>query len=87
MFTDVDERHLLALSNGVLIHSADRQDPHADATVLVERTALNELFAGLTPLPGLLQAGRLRVEGDGAKLGELLGLLDTPDPSFAIVTP
>ncbi|MGH2853196.1 MAG: alkyl/aryl-sulfatase [Solirubrobacteraceae bacterium] len=87
VFTDVGERHLLRLSNGVLIHSADRQDPRADATVLVERSALNELFAGLTPMPELLGAGRLRVEGDGAKLGELLGLLDAPDPAFAIVTP
>ncbi|MFI5003909.1 MAG: alkyl/aryl-sulfatase [Solirubrobacterales bacterium] len=87
VFTDVGERHLLTLSNGVLIHTADREDPDADATVLVERSALNELFAGTTPMPELLQAGRLRVEGDGAKLGELLGLLDAPDPAFAIVTP
>lgn len=87
VFTDLGERHLLQLSNGVLIHTADREDPDADATVLVERSALNELFAGTTPMPELLQAGRLRVEGDGAKLGELLGLLDAPDPAFAIVTP
>jgi hypothetical protein len=33
------------------------------------------------------ESGRLRVEGDGAKLGELLALLDEPDPGFAIVTP
>jgi alkyl sulfatase BDS1-like metallo-beta-lactamase superfamily hydrolase len=87
VFTDTDEHHILMLSNGVLIHSADRQDPQADATVVVERTALNELFAGITPMAELLGAGRLRVEGDAAKLGELLGLLDEPDPSFAIVTP
>jgi alkyl sulfatase BDS1-like metallo-beta-lactamase superfamily hydrolase len=87
VFTDTDERHLLRLSNGVLVHTADRQDSQADATVVVERAALNELFAGITPVAELLGAGRLRVEGDGAKLGELLGLLDEPDPSFAIVTP
>ncbi len=50
IFTDTDERHVLMLSNGVLIHSANRQDPQADATVLVERAALNELFAGITPM-------------------------------------
>jgi alkyl sulfatase BDS1-like metallo-beta-lactamase superfamily hydrolase len=27
------------------------------------------------------------VEGDGARLGVVLGLLDEPDPGFAIVTP
>jgi alkyl sulfatase BDS1-like metallo-beta-lactamase superfamily hydrolase len=87
VFTDTEEHHVLTLSNGVLIHSANRQNPVADATVLVERSALDELFAGITPMPELLQAGRLRVEGDPTKLGELLGLLDQPDPSFAIVTP
>jgi alkyl sulfatase BDS1-like metallo-beta-lactamase superfamily hydrolase len=87
IFTDTDEHHVVMLSNGALIHSANRQDPQADATVLVERAALNELFAGLTPVEELLGAGRLRVEGDAAKLGELLGLLEEPDPSFAIVTP
>ncbi len=87
VFTDTGERHLLRLSNGVLIHSNDRQDPRADATVVVERAALNELFAGITPVTELLGAGRLRVEGDAGKLGELLALLDEPDPMFAIVTP
>ncbi len=87
VFTDLDERHMLRLSNGVLIHSPDRHDPDADATVVVERSALDELFAGITPIAELLASGRLRVEGDAAKLGELLGLLDEPDPAFAIVTP
>ena len=34
-----------------------------------------------------LAAGRIAIEGDGAELGELLGLLDQPDRGFAIVTP
>jgi alkyl sulfatase BDS1-like metallo-beta-lactamase superfamily hydrolase len=87
VFTDTGERHLLTLSNGVLIPSTDRHDADADATVVVERAALNELFAGLTPIAELLETERLRVEGDAAKLGQLIGLLDEPDPSFAIVTP
>jgi alkyl sulfatase BDS1-like metallo-beta-lactamase superfamily hydrolase len=87
VFTDTGEHYLLRLSNGVLSQSPERQDPQANATVVVERAALDELFAGITPVAELLGAGRLRVEGDAAKLGELLGLLDEPDPSFAIVTP
>jgi alkyl sulfatase BDS1-like metallo-beta-lactamase superfamily hydrolase len=87
VFTDIGERHVLMLSNGVLIHSANREHADADATVVVERAALNELFAGVTPMAELLQAGRLRIEGDPVKLGELLGLLEEPDPAFAIVTP
>ncbi|HEU4392696.1 MAG TPA: alkyl sulfatase dimerization domain-containing protein [Solirubrobacterales bacterium] len=85
--TDPDEQHLLELENGVLNHRADRHDPAADATLVIERQALNEMLGKTADLAELAQSGRLRIEGDGAKLGELLGLLDEPDPGFAIVTP
>ena len=85
--TDPDERHLLELENGVLNHRADRHHPEAQATLIIERRALNEMLGGEAELAELAQSGRLRVEGDGEKLGELLGLLDDPDPGFAIVTP
>jgi alkyl sulfatase BDS1-like metallo-beta-lactamase superfamily hydrolase len=32
-------------------------------------------------------SGAIAIQGDGAKLGELFGLLDDGDSSFAIVTP
>jgi alkyl sulfatase BDS1-like metallo-beta-lactamase superfamily hydrolase len=47
----------------------------------------NEVVAGSATPEELMASGRLAVEGDQAKLGELLGLLDPPDPGFAIVTP
>ena len=53
----------------------------------VERAAFNEIVAGSASIPEMLAAGRLTVEGDQAKVGELLDLLDPPDPNFAIVTP
>jgi alkyl sulfatase BDS1-like metallo-beta-lactamase superfamily hydrolase len=84
--TDPDESHLLELENGVLRHRAGA-DPEAEATLIVERRALNEMLLGSADLAELAGSGRLRVEGDGVKLGELLGLLDEPDPGFAIVTP
>ncbi len=59
----------------------------AEATLTIERQALNEMLGKEADLAELATSGRLRVEGDGAKLGELLGLLDEPDPGFAIVTP
>jgi len=52
----------------------------------VEREALNLLLLRTADIGELAESGRLRLEGDGAKLGELLGLLDEPDPGFAIVT-
>ena len=53
----------------------------------VPRSALNDVIAGAATVDELVASGRLTVEGDQAKLGELLGLLDPPDPDFAIVTP
>jgi alkyl sulfatase BDS1-like metallo-beta-lactamase superfamily hydrolase len=85
--TDPDERHLLRLENGVLNHRADRDDPEADATLTIERRALNEMLGKEADLAELAESGRLRVEGDGMKLAELLGLLEEPDPGFPIVTP
>jgi linear primary-alkylsulfatase len=87
MVTDPDERHLLELENGVLHHRADRHDPGADGTLVVERRALNEMLAKTANLAELAESGRLRVEGDGTKLGELLELLEEPDSRFPIVTP
>jgi len=85
--TDPDERHLLRLENAVLNHRPDRHDPEADATLTIERRGLNEMLGKEADLAELAESGRLRVDGDGMKLAELLGLLEDPDPGFPIVTP
>jgi alkyl sulfatase BDS1-like metallo-beta-lactamase superfamily hydrolase len=84
---DVSEIHHLTLANGVLTHRRRREAPSADATLTVERAALNDLLLGVGSLEDLIAAGRLKIDGDQTALGRLLGLLDPPDPSFAIVTP
>jgi alkyl sulfatase BDS1-like metallo-beta-lactamase superfamily hydrolase len=85
--SDPDERHAITVRNGVLRHRPGSHGEEADATLLVEREALNQLLLKAAEIGELAESGRLRVEGDGVKLGELLGLLDEPDPGFAIVTP
>jgi len=85
--TDPDERHLLTLEHGVLHHRPWPKDANPDATLVIERQALNEMLSGTADLPALAESGRLQVDGDGTKLGELLGLLEDPDPNFPIVTP
>jgi alkyl sulfatase BDS1-like metallo-beta-lactamase superfamily hydrolase len=85
-FTDSGDEHAMTLQHAVLTHR--RGAPaEADATLSLPRSGLNELIAGLTTIEELSSSGRLSVQGDAAKLGELLGLLDPPDPRFAIVTP
>jgi alkyl sulfatase BDS1-like metallo-beta-lactamase superfamily hydrolase len=87
VIADPDERHALTVRNGVLHHRPGSHDPEADAALLVDRDALNQLLLKTADIAALAESGRLRVEGEAEKLGELLGLLDEPDPGFAIVTP
>jgi alkyl sulfatase BDS1-like metallo-beta-lactamase superfamily hydrolase len=86
-FTDTGEEYSVTLQHGVLTHRRGTPRGEIDATVGVERSALNEVLGGAVSLEQLIASGRLGVEGDQSKLGELLGLLDPPDPGFAIVTP
>jgi alkyl sulfatase BDS1-like metallo-beta-lactamase superfamily hydrolase len=82
-----DEEHALTVRNGVLHHRSGRHEPPADAALFVDRQAFDQLLLKTAEIAALAESGRLRVEGNGEKLGELLGLLDEPDPGFAIVTP
>jgi len=84
--TDPDEEHAITVRNGVLRHRPGGHET-PDAALVVEREALNQLLLKVADVGELAESGRLRVEGDGAKLGELLSLLNEPDPGFAIVTP
>jgi alkyl sulfatase BDS1-like metallo-beta-lactamase superfamily hydrolase len=86
-YTDTGGEYAVTLQHGVLTHRRGRPGGGIDATLSVARDAVNELVAGAATVESLLAAGRLAVEGDAAKLGELLGLLDPPDPGFSIVTP
>src|SRR5260221_14590725 len=81
------EMPALTVRNGVLRHRSGRHEPSADASLQVDRKALDQLLLKTADIAELAESGRLRVEGDGEKIGELLGLLDEPDPGFAIVTP
>ncbi|HEY7255350.1 MAG TPA: alkyl sulfatase C-terminal domain-containing protein, partial [Solirubrobacterales bacterium] len=85
--TDPDEAHAITLRNGVLSHRRGKHDGIADAALVVEREALDQLLLKTAELPDLIAAGRLRVDGDAEKLGALLGLLEEPDPGFPIVMP
>lgn len=86
-FTDTGDEHNLTLEHGVLTQRRSPTAEGVDATVNIERTGLNEVLDGSATIEGLTASGRLSIEGDQTKLGELLGLLDAADPGFAIVTP
>jgi linear primary-alkylsulfatase len=83
-FTDTAED---TLQHGALTHRPGAPDKPADTIITTERSAVDEVIGRSASLEALANAGRLRIDGDQTKLGELLGLLDPPDPNFAIVTP
>lgn len=86
-FTDVREHWTVTVENGALSTVSGRVSPDAHATVTLTRVAFDALMLGEGDVGELFAGGAIAVQGDGAKLGELLGLLDDGDPAFAIVTP
>jgi alkyl sulfatase BDS1-like metallo-beta-lactamase superfamily hydrolase len=86
-FTDVREKYVLNLENSALTYMPKQQVPHADATITLTRATLDAISLGKTTFADEIAAGRIKLQGDGKKLGELMSLLDTFDGRFNIVTP
>lgn len=86
-FTDLDERWTLSVCNGALNALRGRIAGEAQATVTLTRAAFDAVLLREGDLGELFASGAIAIEGEGEKLGELFGLLDDGDPSFAIVTP
>jgi alkyl sulfatase BDS1-like metallo-beta-lactamase superfamily hydrolase len=78
-FTDLKEQKRLTLSNGVLIHSKPDDTP-ADLHLTLTKAQLLGLLA-TQKIEGI------QASGDQHALAGLLGVLDSSDPEFAIVTP
>jgi alkyl sulfatase BDS1-like metallo-beta-lactamase superfamily hydrolase len=77
---DEDQSYRMELSNGALIHYPTSASTAADVTITLSRMQLMQLL--LTA-----KTDDVRIEGDTRVLSTLIGLLDAPDPSFAVVTP
>ncbi|MEV2248963.1 alkyl sulfatase dimerization domain-containing protein [Streptomyces sp. NPDC050147] len=71
----------LTLRHGVLTYRSDaKRDPEAGVTLMMTKPQLLAMLGG----KGL---GDIEVEGDASLLTRLLGVVERPDPGFAIVTP
>jgi alkyl sulfatase BDS1-like metallo-beta-lactamase superfamily hydrolase len=80
-FTDTGATVRLTLSNGALIQTASPKTPaDPDLAVTLTKPQLLGLLTGHS-LDGIQHTG------DPGALSKLMGLLDTPDPAFPIVTP
>ena len=86
-FSDSDSDYLVTLANGVLNHAAGKRLPDADVNVeLTRRGFLGMAMAGV-PLESLIESQTIQVDGDIDALAELIGLLDSFEFWFNIVTP
>ena len=85
--TDRNEKYLISVGNGVLIHEQGVFDPKAGASVRMTRAdMLMTLFAGV-PVAVRTAAGDMTIEGDSALYDALVDLIEPVDTNFNIVTP
>ncbi len=80
-FTDLNRQVRLRLSNGVLVHAAPPPGAKpADLTITLGKAQLLRMIATQS-------LDDVRMDGDPKQVATLLGVLDTPNRQFAIVTP
>jgi alkyl sulfatase BDS1-like metallo-beta-lactamase superfamily hydrolase len=78
----------IKLENSVLIYSEEKISlPKAELTLTLPKLAFLGILAGRTSLDKEQQVGHAKVEGNAQALNDLLGLLDSFEPMFNIVTP
>jgi len=86
-FTDVKQQVRLTLENSVLSHQIDRPAANPDATITLKRATLDQISLRQKSFADAVGAGEITLSGNGDKLAELLGLVETFPPMFDVVTP
>ena len=86
-FTDTKQNFVLNLENSALTYAEGTQAPNADATLTLTRATLDTISLQQTTFPAAMQAGQIKVTGNPAKVGEMLGLFETFPNMFPIVEP
>jgi alkyl sulfatase BDS1-like metallo-beta-lactamase superfamily hydrolase len=85
-FTDLKSTYNLTVENSVLVYT-DKADPKAAASATLTKATLDNVNLGETNLEDEAKAGHIKIEGDKAAFQKLLGMMETFDSSFNIVTP
>ncbi|MBN1664409.1 MAG: SCP2 sterol-binding domain-containing protein, partial [Deltaproteobacteria bacterium] len=86
LFTDTAESWLLTVKNAVLHVFPNRQDSNAGATLRLASLDFKLMMIGLRKPLGLIEAGKLIIEGDAAALMGFAELFDEFNRRFPIVT-
>ena len=86
-FTDTGESLASTVDHAALTYVTNKTAGNAEASITTTRPVFNAIVLRQRTLAEALQRGELTVSGNGARLTELMGLLDDFDPSFPIVEP
>jgi alkyl sulfatase BDS1-like metallo-beta-lactamase superfamily hydrolase len=87
VFTDAGESFLLTVENAVLHHERREPDPTADATLRLTKELFFRILGRQVGLREMIFSDELDVDGSRLALLSFFSLLETPDETFAIVTP
>ncbi|GGD54592.1 alkyl/aryl-sulfatase [Pseudoxanthomonas indica] len=85
-FTDLGKQYGLTVENGVLNY-ANGHTPKADASIVLTKAALDDVMLGKATFDQQIKDGKIKINGDKQKFAEFLGLMDTFNFWFNIVTP
>ncbi len=83
---DVGERFVVEIGNGVMNYTMDDRSDEAGASVTLDRAVLDRINLQQQSFPQAIEAGDVQIEGDPQQLTAFLGLLDSFDFWFDIVT-
>jgi alkyl sulfatase BDS1-like metallo-beta-lactamase superfamily hydrolase len=87
LFTDLNERHRLEISNSVLRHYLVEDAGEADAELHLTRALFGRVVLNEVGVKEMLFSDELTLKGSKLTLVEFFGLFDKPDGNFNIVTP
>ncbi|MDJ0952442.1 MAG: alkyl sulfatase dimerization domain-containing protein [Acidimicrobiia bacterium] len=85
-FTDIGEQYTLEIRNGVLNYHEDAAESPT-ASLVMTRSGLDQIVLGEATMDQLVAAGQATITGDVAAFGDFVGLLDSFELWFNIVTP
>ncbi len=85
-FTDLDEKYTLYVENSVLNHTR-KQSTDPDVSLTLTKAALDDVQLGNVTLEQAIANGDIKLDGDEDVFKDFVGMLDTFDFWFNIVTP
>ncbi|ANU36167.1 alkyl sulfatase dimerization domain-containing protein [Vibrio scophthalmi] len=85
-FSDLDEQYTLYIENSVLNHTTKLSDD-PDVTITLTKQALDNVQLGVITLEKAIADGQIQIKGDKEVFQNFVGMLDTFNFWFNIVTP